>query len=156
MMLRRLSVLLLYAAALGAAPTRVADPMKLLGWMPGTWTCSAAIGGRHEVYTAVFSYAMNGAWIRERDTWAAGGDELLLTYVAAKHVWRAVVTESNGSVTVFEAPDTGLAHIAYRSIYPNASMRDTFDRVSFKEYRMHFEQRTGGKLVRGSDVCTKR
>lgn len=155
MILRRFLALLSCTALFSAAPTRAADPVKMLGWLTGTWHCTFSMGSQKQLYTARFATAMGGSWLRETDTSAAGSGEFLLTYVRGTHRWRGVITLSDASATVFDAPDTGLAHIAWHSVYPDTSMHDTFDRISFTEYRLHFEQRTGGKILRSSDVCTK-
>lgn len=149
-----LAALALLAFA-GAAPLKTADPMAMLSWMPGDWTCTAAMMGKTQTYKAHFAYGQGGRWMTEDDTWAGGGDRVQFTYVRSKQVWRAVVTESDGNVTVFVAPDTGLAHIAYASVYPDASMRDTLDRVTTRKYTMQFVQKTPKATITGHDVCIK-
>lgn len=80
----------------------------------------------------------------------------MLTYDKAKRHFRAVVAESGSNVTVFEAPDTGLAHIVFSSVFPDRSMQETFDRVSMTHYRTHFRQHTAKGDVNVSDDCVKK
>lgn len=150
--------LLCGAAAIGllaATPTRVADPMQLMSYLTGTWNCSVDIGGKKQTYKAVWAYTLGNAWLRETDSWPGGGDVAMLTYDRKARQWRTVVTESEGGITVFRAPDKGLAHVVYQSVYPDTSMNDIFDRTSTHQYTVHFVQVAGGKTTRGTDDCTK-
>ena len=153
---RRLLLLVLSSVILSAAtPMRTADPLKLMSFMTGTWTCSSTINGQTQTYTAHWEYALGNKWLRQVDTWSGGGDMGMVTYVPRSREWRWVVTEGDGDVTLFRAPDTGLAHITYRSVYPDATMSETYDRVSQSKYTTHFVQTENGKTTRAIDVCTK-
>jgi len=49
---------------IGAAPVRVADPMKMLNYLVGRWNCSSTVGGTTTTYAADYTYALGGKWIR--------------------------------------------------------------------------------------------
>lgn len=155
--MRRLAVLFgaLLLTAAASPPIRTLNPMTTLSYLVGDWTCTVHSGGKSETYHARFSYTAGNTWMQETDTWTNGGDQLVFTYIPGKRVWRAVVSEYNGNVTVFEAPDTGLSHVAYRSVYPDATMQDTFDRVSTTRFTMHFRQQTAHGINTGNDNCVK-
>jgi hypothetical protein len=155
-MTRRIAIALVLAGTIGAG-TKPADPLHAWAFMIGSWTCSYTLGKQTASYNATMSWALGGSWIRERDTWAGGGgDEGLFTYNPSKRQWTSVVIESNRVPTLFVADDTGSAHVAYRSVYPDASMIDAIDRISPTKYTVHFTQTVGGKTTHSVDVCTKR
>lgn len=155
--MKRLPLLLLFAVLLGAgaAPMRAANPIALMNYLPGTWYCTTNYGGHVLNYRARYAYDQNGAWLTAVDTSSMGTDRLLISYDKARHLFRSVVTESDGSVTVFEAPDTGLAHIVYKSVFPDTSMQETFDRHSTTHYMTHFRQQTPKGIVTVTDDCFK-
>lgn len=152
-----LGILGLHAVApVGAAPMRVANPLLLMSYLQGSWTCASAMNGKRYTYRETFAYVLNHNWIEERDSYSdGGGDQLLVTYLAAKKEWRAVVNDSDRTTVVFEAPDTGLAHIAFVSVYPDRSMQEVFDRVSMTKYTTRFRQKTARGIVNAADTCTK-
>ena len=147
--------LALGALLIGAAPLRAADPMTFMNFFIGTWNCESRIGNTTIKYTATYSHSLNGSAIRGVDQWPTGGDEIVNSYVRPTREWQAVVMEQGGSVTIFRAKDTGAAHIAYGSTYPDRSMKEVFDRLSMTKYTLHFDQKTHGKEIRAVDVCTK-
>jgi hypothetical protein len=154
-MLGRIALTLVLAGAIGAG-TKPADPLQAYAFMIGSWTCSYTSGTQTSSYAATMSWAPGANWIRERDTWPGGGDEALYTYNPNKRQWTSVVVDSGRGTTLFVANNTGGTHIAYRSVYPDASMTDTIDRISPTKYTVHFMQTVGGKTIRSADVCTKR
>jgi outer membrane lipoprotein-sorting protein len=154
-MMGRIALILVLASTIGAS-TKPADRLQEFAFMMGSWTCSYTQGTQTSSYSATMSWALGGNWIRERDTWAGGGDEGLFTYDPSKRQWTSLVMEPDRSPTLFVAGDTGSAHIAYRSVYPDASMTDTIDRISPTKYTVHFTQTLGGKTTHSVDVCTKR
>ena len=145
----------LAALLIGAAPLKTANPMQFMSFLVGHWTCTFHMAGQAERYRASFSYTLGNAWLRESDSWANGGDEVLLTYAPDVRRWRSVIAEQGGAVTLFEAPDTGAAHIVFHSIHPDRSMVDSFDRISPAKYAWHFSQTAHGKVVSSMDICTK-
>ncbi|HET7813484.1 MAG TPA: hypothetical protein VFL13_03850 [Candidatus Baltobacteraceae bacterium] len=153
-----MSLLLALVALLGAgtAPTRTANPIALMNYLPGTWTCSTTFGGGALTYQARYAYDQNQTWLTAIDTSKMGTDRLMISYDKAKHRFRALVADSGGGITVFEAPDTGLAHIVYKSVFPDATMQETFDRISDMHYTTHFRQHTDKGLVTVTDDCRKK
>lgn len=146
----------LAALLVAATPLKTSSPMHFMSFLLGRWTCTFQMNGHSERYEAVFSYALGGVWLRETDTWANGGDEMLLTYVPDVRRWRSVVVEQDGGVTLFEARGANSARIIFHSIHPDNSMVDSFERDSPSKYLWRFRQTAQGKVISSSDICTKR
>jgi hypothetical protein len=143
-------------STLGATAPARSDPMASLRFLVGNWTCTYNQGPAHVTYKATFAYDMGGNWMRERDSWTGGGgDEDSITYDPKRREWIAVVLENERTATLFHASYTGPAHIVYRSLHPNASLTDVFDRVSPTRYTLHFSGTLNGKAVKSHDVCVK-
>ena len=53
------------------------------------------------------------------------------------------------------APGSDPNHIAYRSVYPDASIAETFDRMSSTKYTLHGTVRSGGKTTTSVDTCLR-
>jgi hypothetical protein len=53
------------------------------------------------------------------------------------------------------APGSDPSHIAYRSVYPDASIAVTFDRVSSTKYTLHGKVRMGDKTITSIDTCVR-
>lgn len=141
---------------LGVMPAAASDPLGSLRYLVGTWNCTYRAGKVQAKYTATFAYDMSGNWMRERDSWAGGGgDQAMFTYEPKRRNWTAVVTERERTTTIFRAGGANLSHLVYRSVYPDASMTDIFDRASSTQYTLHFTQTTGGRTVRSNDTCVK-
>jgi len=69
--------------------------------------------------------------------------------------WTAVVFEDQGAATILRGTGSDPNHIAYHSVYPDASLVETFDRVSAKEYTLHATVRSGGKTITSADTCLR-
>jgi hypothetical protein len=146
---------LLFAAS-AIVSVRAADPLSSLRAMTGTWNCTYNTGKTTATYKAVFSYEMSGNWLRERDSWVHGGsDEGLFTYEPKRSAWTEIVVEPDRTTTIFRGPGANPNHIVYRSIYPDASMTDVFDRTSPARYSLHFTQAVDGKTIASVDTCVK-
>jgi len=142
--------------ALTGARAGAGDSLASLRYLVGTWQCTYDTGKMRATYTATFDYDMSGNWIRERDSWKGGGEDLgMLTYDPKNGVWTSVVLEPDRTTTLFRAGGDNPNHLVYRSIYPNASMTDVFDRVSAASYTLHFTQMAGGKTTKSTDTCLK-
>ena len=153
--MKRVVWLLLFAAGV-TAPAQAADPLTSLRSMVGTWNCSYDSGKAKAMYRAVFSYAMAENSLRESDSWVHGGsDESLFTYEPKRNAWTAIVAEPDRSTTIFRGPGADPNHIIYRSILPDASMIDVFDRMSPARYTLHFTQTVDGKSTSSVDTCVK-
>jgi hypothetical protein len=105
-------------------------------------------------YNATYVYDREGHTVRQIDSWAGGGDEELLAYDAQRG-WTAVVFDDQGTATIMRATGTDPNHIAYRSVYPDAGIAVTFDRVSATEYTLHGTVRSGGKTITSVDTCLR-
>ncbi len=144
----------LAATLLGATPIRAADPLRLMSYLVGTWNCTSNAGSGQTTYTATYSYAIGGKWLRTVNTSKGYSSEDLMSYT--NRVWRVIDVEPTGSASVLEAPDTGLAHIAFRTKYPKPGLGVTFDRASFTRYALTFSGVMNGKPANWKDTCTKR
>ena len=142
--------------ALAIAPAGASDPLASLRYLVGTWKCTYDAGKVRATYTATFAYDMNDNWLRERDSWNGGGGDFgLFTYDPKGQVWTELVVEQERTTTLFRGKGSDPNHVVYRSIYPDASMTDIFDRVSPAEYTLHFTQVAAGKTTRSTDTCMK-
>jgi hypothetical protein len=142
---------LVFAAALSAAPT----PLAKMNYLVGTWNCTYRAGATRFAYDATYAYDRDGHTLRLSASWAGGGDEELFAYDAQHRAWTAVVFEDTGSTTVMHATGSDPNHIAYRSVYPDAGLAETFDRISATEYTLHATVRSGGKTTASVDTCLR-
>jgi hypothetical protein len=129
--------------------------LVLATYLSGTWNCTYRAGAVHFAYNATYTYDRNDHTLRQAASWAGGGDEELLAYDAKRGVWTAVVLDGQGTATVMRATGRDPNHIAYRSIYPDASIAVTFDRVLAAEYTLHGTVRLGGKTITSVDTCLR-
>ncbi|MBV8171501.1 MAG: hypothetical protein JO219_06195 [Candidatus Eremiobacteraeota bacterium] len=130
--------------------------MASLSYLVGSWTCTYSGGGQHIRYTATYDYVMGDDWVRERDTWTGGGGDVgLTTYEPKTDAWTEIVAGPGRSTTVFRAKGSDGAHRVYQSVYPNALLNVTFDRVSDTMYTLHFHGTYGGKSMTSHDTCAK-
>jgi len=143
-------------ALLCMAPAKAADPLASLSYLVGTWNCTYNGGGQHLKYTATYDYVMDNNWMRERDTWAAGGSDVgLTTYESKTNTWTEIVAENERSTTIFRAKGSDAGRRAYQSVYPNALLNLVFARVSDNEYTLHFHGTYGGTMMTSYDTCAK-
>ena len=145
---------MLASLALAAALPGTAAPLAGLHYLVGTWNCTYRAGAVRFAYDATYAYDRGGHTLRQVASWAGGGDEELLGY-DAKRGWTAVVFDDQGTATVMRATGSDPNHIAYRSVYPDASIAVTFDRISAAEYRLHGTVRSGGKTISSVDTCLR-
>lgn len=151
------SAALLLLIAVSTAPAAASDPLSSLRFLVGTWNCTFASEKTHLYYKATYSYDMGGNWLRETDAWTGGGSDLgMITYEPKRPGWTAVVLEPDRGTTIFRAAGSNPNHILYRSVYPDATMTDIFERSSPTRYTLHFTQSAGGKTMHSMDVCVKR
>jgi hypothetical protein len=141
---------LVLAAALPTTPA----PLAGLHYLVGTWNCTYRAGTVRFAYDATFVYDRDGHTLRQTASWAGGGDEELLAY-SPQRGWTAVVFEDQGTATIMRATGSDPNHIAYRSVYPDASIAATFDRISATEYTLHATVRSGGKTTTSVDTCLR-
>jgi hypothetical protein len=141
--------LLLLAATLPAAPSAG------MRYFVGTWSCTYHAGAASMAYKATYAFDGDSQTLRQTASWTGGGDEELVSYDAQRHGWTAVVLDGQGNATVMRASGSGSNHIAYRSVYPDASIAATFDRVSSTKYTTHGSVRMGGKTITSIDTCVR-
>ena len=144
-------VSLMPSAALPATPA----PFAGLRYLVGTWSCTYRAGAMRMAYNATYTYDRNGHTLRETASWAGGGDEELIGYNAKSHGWTAVVFEDDGGTTILRGIGSDPNHIAYRSVYPDASIAETIDRVSARAYAIHATVRSGATTTRSVDSCER-
>jgi opacity protein-like surface antigen len=152
----RLIVATVAFAVIAATPAAASDPLSSLRFMVGTWNCTYNAGKTHVTYRATFAYDLGNNWMRESDSWTGGGGDLgMFTYEPQRHNWTAVVMENERTTTIFRAKGSNASYILYRSVYPDSSMTDLFERTSPTRYTLHFTQNAGGKTMKSNDVCVK-
>jgi len=142
---------LIFAAVLPVT----SSPIDRLHYLVGTWNCTYRAGAVRFAYDATYAYDRDGRLLRQIASWAGGGDEEVLAYDAHRRSWTAVVLDDQGTVTIMRAPGGDANHVAYRSVYPDASIGVTFDRISASEYTLHGSVRSGGKTVTSVDTCLR-
>ncbi len=140
---------------LAAALPVTATPLAGLHYLVGTWNCTYRAGAEHLAYVATYAYDSNGRILRQIASSAAGGDEELVAYDPHRKGWTAVVIDDQGNATTMRATGKDPNHIAYRSVYPDASIAVRFDRVSAREYTLHGTVRMGGKTITSVDTCSR-
>lgn len=146
---------MLLASLVLAAAMPAASPLAGLQFLTGTWNCTYRAGAARFPYAAAYAYDLNGRILREVAAWEGGGDEELLSFDAQHRAWSAIVLDDHGTATVMRASGSDPKHIAYRSVYPDANVSVTFDRVSATEYTLHGTVRSGGKTIRSVDACLR-
>ncbi len=149
-------VVILASLVFAAAMPATAAPFAGLHDLVGAWNCTYRAGAVRFAYDATFVYDRDGHTLRQIASWAGGGDEELLAYDAKRGGWTAVVFEDQGTTTILRATGSDPNHIVYRSVYPDASIAETFDRISATEYKLHATVRSGGKTIASVDTCLRR
>ncbi len=145
---------MLAALVLAAAFPATAAPLSGLNSLVGTWNCTYRAGAVRMAYNAKYTYDRDGHTLRQIASWAGGGDEELFAYSAKRGDWTAVVLDDQGA-TILRATGSDPNHIAYRSVYPDASIAEAFDRISATEYTLHATVRSGRKTIASVDTCLR-
>ena len=146
---------MLASLVLAAALPATASPLAGLHYLVGTWNCTYRAGAVRFAYHATYAYDLGGRTLRETASWVGGGDEELLAYDARRRGWSAVVLDDQGNATIMRASGRDPNHIAYRSVYPDASIAVTFERISATKYTLHGTVRMGGKTIESVDTCSR-
>jgi len=133
-----------------------ASPLAGLHGLVGSWNCTYRAGATRFEYATTYAYDRDGHILRQTATWTGGGDEEYVGYDATHRAWTAIVLDDGGNATVMRAPGSDPNHIAYQSVYPDASMAVTFDRVSATAYTLHATVHAGGKTITSVDTCSRR
>jgi len=150
-----LFVLLAFLVLAAASPAAAAAPLAGMHYLVGTWKCTYRAGAASLAYDATYAYDLDGQTLRQIASWTGGGDEELLAYDAQHRGWTAIVLDGHGTATTMRATGSDPNHIAYRSVYPDASLAVTFDRLSATEYTLHGTVRSGGKTITSVDTCLR-
>jgi len=147
---------MLASLVLAAALPATAAPLAGMHYLVGTWNCTYRAGTVRLAYATTYAYDRDGHTLRQVASWAGGGgDEELLAYDAQRGRWTAVVLDDQGTTTIMRATGSDPRHIAYRSVYPDASIAVTFDRISATEYTLHATVRSSGKTITSVDTCLR-
>jgi hypothetical protein len=146
---------MLASLVLGAASPAAAEPLAGMRYLAGTWNCTYRAGAVRLAYHATYAYDSDGHTLRQIASFAGGGDEELIAYDARRGGWTAVVLDDHGNATIMRATGSNPNHIAYRSVYPDASIGVTFDRISATKYTLHGTVRSGGKTITSVDTCVR-
>jgi hypothetical protein len=149
-------VVMLASVMLAAASPATAAPLAGLNYLVGTWNCTYRAGTVRFAYDDTYAYERDGHTLRQIASWAGGSDEEFLVYDAKRAGWTAVVLDDQGTATIMRGTGSDPNHIAYRSVYPDASIAETFDHVSATEYTIHATVRSGGKTITSVDTCLRK
>jgi opacity protein-like surface antigen len=142
-------------AALTLVAAAPASPLASLQYLVGTWNCTYDAGAIHMSYSSIYSFDRDGNTLRQVTSWGSGGDEELIGYDAQHQSWTAIVLDDHGAATVMRGAGSDPNHIAYRSVYPDASIAPTFDRVSDTKYTTHAMFQMSGKTINSVDTCVR-
>jgi len=145
---------LLAALVVVAALPATGAPMAGLHDLVGTWKCTYRAGAARLTYDATWTYDLDGHTLRQVDSWAGGGAEELLAS-DAHGGWKAVVFDDHGDTTVMLGTGRDPKHIAYHSVYPDASIAETFDQSSTMKYALHATVRSGATTTVSVDTCLR-
>jgi len=145
---------MLASFVLAAVLPATASPLAGLHYLVGKWKCTYRAAAVRLDYDATYALDLDGHTLRQIDSWAGGGAEELVAYDAHRG-WTADVFDDQGTVTVMRATGSDPNHIAYRSVYPDASVATTFDRVSETKYTLHATVRSGAKTTISVDTCLR-
>jgi hypothetical protein len=145
----------LASLVLAAALPATASPLAGMHSLVGTWNCTYQAGAMRMAYATTYAFDRDGHTLRQVASFAGGGDEELLAYDAKHRSWTAVVLDDQGTATIMRATGSDPNHIVYHSVYPDAGIADTFDRISATEYTLHATVRSGGKTITSVDTCLR-
>ena len=147
-------VVMLASLVLAAALPATAAPLGELHYLVGTWNCTYRAASRYASPTMPPTLTIATATRCGRPPpgrVAATRSCSRMTRSAA--AGRSVVFDDRGTATILRATGSNPNHIAYRSVYPDASIAVTFDRISATEYTLHGTVRSGGKTITSVDTC---
>jgi hypothetical protein len=98
-------------------------------------------------------------WLRGMNRSSVHGtrssSEDMQTYDAHRGLWRIVDMEPDGSISVLEGRSSDPDHIVTASVYPDASQRVRYDRVSKNRYTLTFDFVINGKNEHWVDACSR-
>jgi hypothetical protein len=148
-------VAIVASLAFDALPATAAAPPAKLPDLAGSWKCTYHAGVASFPYDATYAPERDGHTLRLLASWAGGGDEELIAYDPQRNGWNAVVFEDNGAATILRGTGKDPNHVSYRSVYPDANIAETVDRISATEYTIHATVRAAGKTTASVDTCLR-
>lgn len=148
-------VVIVAALTLVAAAPAPSSPLSALQYLVGNWNCTYQAGAMHMSYSSTYAFDRDGNTLRQVTSWGSGGDEELIGYDAQHQSWTAIVLDDHGGATVMRGAGSDPNHIAYHSVYPDASIAPTFDRVSDTKYTTHATVQMNGKTINSVDTCVR-
>jgi hypothetical protein len=143
------------AFALTTSCPAEANPIARLHYLVGAWNCTYRAGSVRMPYHTTYAYDGGGTTLRQIASFGNDGDEQLFAYDEHRGGWTVVVLDSHGNATIMHANGSDPNHIVYRSVYPDATIADTFDRVSATSYTLHARFQMGGKNINSVDTCSR-
>ena len=110
-MIRKLLVLASLGAALIAASPPNAKQMASLNYLVGTWHCAWSDGKQSGSEDQIFSVALGGAWLEEKEVVSMNGQPFVRSihytgYDPAKREFLHVGPDANGTYELAESADT--------------------------------------------------
>jgi hypothetical protein len=126
-----------------------------LHYLAGTWHCTYRAPAMSIAYKASYAYDRDGNTLHETTAFATGGGDQEFIAYGKRNGWTAVVLEDDGSTTIMRGAGADPAHLAFHSIYPDASIAERVDRVSANEYTIHATMRAAGKTTASVDTCRR-
>ena len=112
-MIRKLLVLTAIGASLIAASPPNAKQMAQLNYLVGTWHCQWSDGKNSGKEDQVFSLALDGAWLEEKEIVTVNGQPKVTTdhftgYDPQKHKYMHLGPDATGSYEIAESLDTNV------------------------------------------------
>ena len=144
-----------FMAVVLAALQATAAPIAGLHYLVGSWNCTYRAGTVRFAYRAAYDYDSSRRILREIASWTGGGDQEFIAYNAQRRGWTATVLDGDGNVTVMRATGSDPNHMAFRSVYPDAGIAVSLDRVSATEYTLHGIVHSAGKTINSVDTCLR-
>jgi len=129
--------------------------LALAAYLSGHWSCASGA----QTYTSDWSMVTGSQWIRGINRSMSHGKNYtsvdMQTYDPARKVWQIVDMEPSGSMSVLEGRSSEGNHFATASVYPDASQRVRFDKVSKDQYTLTFDFILNGKHQHWIDTCSR-
>jgi hypothetical protein len=127
----------------------------LAAYLSGHWNCASGA----QTYTVDWSMMPGSLWLRgiNRSTSAGkmSSSEDMQTYDASHRIFRIVDMQPNGAVSVLNGRPANSDHIVSVSVYPNATRRVRYDRISRDQYTLTFDFVINGKVEHWIDTCSR-
>jgi hypothetical protein len=138
------------AATMAAAPNDA--QMAPLQYLVGTWNCTWHSGGHSGTLDQIFSPALGGAWLEEKEVVTAGGRQTVTSlhytgYDPQTKEYVHVGPDADGSYEIAHSPDA--------QVWNNADGTFVHRRVTGDERTMSETARLGRKTVHSVMTCKR-